>query len=116
MKTKIDPSTNPTVERHIRGFLHDLNSSGGKPLETLTPRDAREVLVSAQKVPGLTLPPCDVEDRMIQQDGLHVQKMRLACCRSLCSFTAADGSSAIIRRTSASSAISWSTPATRLSS
>jgi hypothetical protein len=26
MTTKIDPSKNPTVERHVRGFLHELNS------------------------------------------------------------------------------------------
>jgi acetyl esterase len=71
MNTKIDPSTNPTVEHHVRKFLHALNSSGGKPLETMTPADARQVLVSAQK--GATLPPCDVEDRLIEQDGVQVK-------------------------------------------
>ena len=49
MNTKIDPAKNPTVERHVRKFLHTLNSGGGKPLETLTPAEARQVLVSAQK-------------------------------------------------------------------
>ena len=71
MTTKIDPSKNPTVERHVRGFLHELNSGGGKPLETLTPAEARQVLVSAQK--GARLPPCDVEDRLIEQDGIQVK-------------------------------------------
>ncbi len=49
MNPKIDPSKNPTVEHHVRQFLHELNSGGGKPLETLTPAEARQVLVSAQK-------------------------------------------------------------------
>jgi acetyl esterase len=71
MTTKIDPSKNPAVERHLRGFLHELNSGGGKPLETLTPAEARQVLVSAQK--GARLPPCDVEDRLIDQDGVQVK-------------------------------------------
>jgi acetyl esterase len=71
MNTKIDPSTNPTVEHHVRKFLRALNSSGGKPLETMTPADARKVLVSVQK--GATLPPCDVEDRLIEQDGVQVK-------------------------------------------
>jgi hypothetical protein len=43
MITKIDPSKNPSVERYVRGFLHELF------LETLTPAEARQVLVSAQK-------------------------------------------------------------------
>lgn len=71
MSTKIDPSKNPTVERHVREFLSQLNSSGGKPLETLPPAEARQVLVAAQK--GATLPPADVEDRFIEQDGLKVK-------------------------------------------
>jgi acetyl esterase len=71
MNPTIDPSKNPTVERHVRKFLHELNSSGGKPLETLPPGEARQVLVSAQK--GATLPPCDVEDRQIEQDDLQVK-------------------------------------------
>jgi acetyl esterase len=45
MNPTIDPSKNPTVERHVRKFLHELNSSGGKPLETLPPGEARQVLV-----------------------------------------------------------------------
>jgi acetyl esterase len=71
MNPIIDPSKNPTVERHVRKFLHELNSSGGKPLETLPPAEARQVLVSAQK--GAILPPCDVEDRQIEQDNLQVR-------------------------------------------
>lgn len=73
MNTKIDPSKNPTVEHHVRDFLKALNSAGGLPMETLSPADARQVLVTAQKSAGVELPPCDVEDRTIRQDGLEVK-------------------------------------------
>ena len=39
----------PQILREIREFLNALNNSGGKPLETMTPQDARQVLVDAQK-------------------------------------------------------------------
>lgn len=67
----IDPSQNPQVDRRVREFLKALNSSGGKPLETLSPIDARHVLVGAQA--GVALPPCDVEEKTINQDGLTVK-------------------------------------------
>ena len=71
METKIDPSKNPTVEHHVRDFLHALNSAGGPPLETLAPKDARLVLVNAQK--GIALPDCDVADKIVKQDGVEVK-------------------------------------------
>ncbi len=69
----IDPSQNPKVEHRIREFLKALNSSGGKPMETLTPAEARQVLVGAQASVALELPPCDVEERTITQDGVEVR-------------------------------------------
>jgi acetyl esterase len=63
---------NPKVERRIRQFLKALNASGGKPLETLSPAEARAVLVNAQASVPLELPPCDVEHRAVTQDGLTV--------------------------------------------
>src|SRR4029453_16651999 len=68
----IDPSQNPNVEHRIQEFLKALNSSGGKPIETLTPIEARQVLVNAQASVPLDLPACDVEDTTIVQDGLEV--------------------------------------------
>lgn len=73
MNTKVDPAKNPKVEHHVRSFLQVLNSSGGKPLETMSPADARQVLVGAQASVKLELPPCDVEDRKITQDGIDVR-------------------------------------------
>lgn len=69
----IDPSQNPKVEHRVREFLKALNSAGGPPMETLTPADARQVLVGAQSSVALELPPCDVEERTIAEDGLEVR-------------------------------------------
>jgi acetyl esterase len=69
----IDPTENPKVDHRIREFLQALNSSGGKPIETLTPAEARKVLVDAQASVPLELPLCDVEEKTITQDGLEVK-------------------------------------------
>jgi acetyl esterase len=68
----INPSKNPNVERRIRAFLEALNSGSGKPIETLTPTKARQVLVEAQASVPVELPSCDVEEKTIAQDGLKV--------------------------------------------
>src|SRR5499427_1229875 len=68
----VNPAQNPKVEHRIREFLKALNSSGGKPMETLTPAEARKVLVDAQASVRLDLPPCDIEAKTITQDGLKV--------------------------------------------
>lgn len=68
----INPAQNPKVERRIREFLNALNSAGGKPIETLTPAEARKVLVDAQASVQLDLPACDIEAKTIVQDGLKV--------------------------------------------
>jgi len=68
----IDPSQNPKVEHRIQEFLKALNSSGGKPMETLTPIEARQVLVNVQASVPLELPACDVQETTIVQDGLGV--------------------------------------------
>jgi hypothetical protein len=70
--TTIDPARNPKVEHHIRKFLEALNSSGGEPLETLSPAEARAVLVNAQASVSLELPPCDIERKRVTEDGLNI--------------------------------------------
>ena len=57
----------PGVERTTQAFLEALAKSGGKPLETLAPADARAVLVGAQA--GAKLPPADVSEKTITVDG-----------------------------------------------
>ena len=42
-------------------------------METLTPVEARKVLTDAQASVVLALPPCDVEEKVITQDGVEVR-------------------------------------------
>ncbi|MCZ4061106.1 alpha/beta hydrolase [Pantoea sp. LMR881] len=53
----------PEPTAGVASFLKVLNSSGGKPMEQLTPEEARNVLVSAQK--GVELPPAHVSEKTI---------------------------------------------------
>lgn len=57
----------PGVEHNTQAFLEALAKGGGKPLEMLSPADARAVLVSAQQ--GAKLPSADVSEKTIQIDG-----------------------------------------------
>ena len=68
----VDPAADPAIQREVRAFLKVLNSSGGKPMEQMTPQEARAVLVGAQESVKLALPKCDVSKRTIQQDGISV--------------------------------------------
>src|SRR5262245_42597433 len=70
--TTINPAQNPKVDHRIRAFLQALNSAGGPPMETLTPAQARKVLVHAQASVQLDLPACDIKEKTITQDGLKV--------------------------------------------
>ena len=44
----ISAAQDPSIGRETKAFLNALNSGGGKPLETLSPAEARQVLVGAQ--------------------------------------------------------------------
>ncbi|QEY63663.1 alpha/beta hydrolase [Metapseudomonas lalkuanensis] len=68
----------PGVERTTQAFLEALAAGGGKPLETLAPKDARAVLVGAQASVKLELPKADVSRKAIEADG---QKIDLTIVR-----------------------------------
>ena len=57
----------PQPTAGVAAFLKVLNSGGGKPMETLTPQEARQVLVSAQQ--GAKLPPAQVSEKKITVQG-----------------------------------------------
>ncbi|KNX80633.1 alpha/beta hydrolase [Pseudomonas sp. 250J] len=59
----------PGVEHTTQGFLEALAAGGGKPLETLAPKDARAVLSGAQAGVKVDLSGIRVERRTIQADG-----------------------------------------------
>ena len=68
----IDPALDPAIDHRIRTFLKVLNSAGGKPMEEMTPQEARAVLVGAQKSVEVELPPAQVSNLSITQDGVKV--------------------------------------------
>lgn len=61
----------PCVEHNTQAFLEALAKGGGKPLEALSPADARQVLVGAQA--GAKLPAADVSEKTITVDGKPVK-------------------------------------------
>ncbi|KPB74583.1 alpha/beta hydrolase [Pseudomonas cannabina] len=61
-----------TIEHNTQAFLDALNSGTGKPIEQLSPKDARAVLVGAQASVKLTLPKADVSEKTIKVDGQSI--------------------------------------------
>lgn len=61
----------PFVESHVQTFLNALAKGGGTPLESLSPADARQVLIGAQK--GARLPLADVTEKTIDYDGQPIK-------------------------------------------
>jgi acetyl esterase len=61
----------PRPLRAVQAFLDALNSGDGKPLEQLTPQQARQVLIDAQA--GAQLPPAQVSQKTIEVDGLSLR-------------------------------------------
>lgn len=74
----IDPAVDIAIDHRVRAFLKTLNSAGGKPLEELAPRDARAVLTNLQASVKVDLPPAQVSELSITQDG---QKIDLTIVR-----------------------------------
>ncbi|WP_112194245.1 alpha/beta hydrolase [Pseudomonas sp. LG1E9] len=62
-------AANGDVEHNTQAFLDVLNAGTGKPMEQLTPKEARSVLTGAQAGVKLTLPKADVSQKTIQVDG-----------------------------------------------
>ncbi len=63
----------PRILKEIRGFLKVLNSATGKPIEQLSPADARKVLVDAQNSVTVDISGIEESERTIVQDGEKVR-------------------------------------------
>ena len=61
------------MEPTTQSFLQALEAGGGKPLEQLSPQDARAVLVGAQASVKLELPKADVSEKTITADGQQIK-------------------------------------------
>jgi len=59
----------PGVEHNTQAFLDALAAGGGRPLEQLSPKDARAVLTSAQASVKVDLSGVEVIDKAIKVDG-----------------------------------------------
>ena len=62
----------PGVEYNTQAFLQALEAGGGKPLETLSPQDARAVLVGAQASVKVDLSGVSVSEKTIQAGGQSI--------------------------------------------
>jgi len=62
----------PGVEHNTQAFLQALEDGGGKPLETLSPQDARAVLVGAQASVKVDLSGVSVSEKTIQAGGQSI--------------------------------------------
>ena len=63
----------PAISAETKKFLTALNTSGGVPMETMAPTEARKVLEGAQSSVKVDLSGIDVTEKTIQQDGLSVK-------------------------------------------
>ncbi len=72
------PENDPRIFTGVRSFLKALNSGDGKPVEQLSPADARQVLVGAQKSVSVDYSGIEESERKITQDGetvnIHIVK------------------------------------------
>ncbi|MFL9925807.1 alpha/beta hydrolase [Herbaspirillum lusitanum] len=60
------------VEPVTQGFLQALEAGGGKPIEQLSPQDARAVLSGAQAGVKLVLPKADISQKKIVVEGQEI--------------------------------------------
>jgi acetyl esterase/lipase len=72
----VDYASDPRIDTRTRSFLKALNTSGGKPLETLSPKEARQVLVDAQASVKVDLSGIDESEKTITADG-HTIKLNI---------------------------------------
>ncbi|SFW51943.1 Acetyl esterase/lipase [Sinomicrobium oceani] len=62
----------PNIFKDVRNFLKDANSGDGKPMEEMSPEDAREVLEGAQQSVTVDYSGIEESERKISQDGYEV--------------------------------------------
>ncbi len=62
----------PKVLKDVRSFLKVLNAPGGKPMELMTPTEARQVLTGAQKSVDVDYSGIEESEKTISADGQQV--------------------------------------------
>ena len=78
MAQTIPGEKDPNISKETRAFLKALNSGDGPPLEELSPKDARQVLVDAQNSVSYNYSDIEESERIVTQDGqtitIHIVK------------------------------------------
>lgn len=74
--TILDYKDDPRLSRGTRKFLEALNSAGGPPLESLSPVEARKVLVDAQASVDVDVSGIEESEKTITADG-HTIKLNI---------------------------------------
>lgn len=69
----LEVSVDPRLSSGTKAFLKVLNSSGGPPLESLPPLEAREVLVNAQASVPVDLSGIEESEKTIKADGYTIK-------------------------------------------
>lgn len=69
----IDPAIDPAIDTRVRAFLKVLNNSGGDPIESLPPAEARKVLEGAQTSVEVDLSGVEISEKTISEDGLSIK-------------------------------------------
>ena len=68
----VKAENDPRIFKEVQTFLKALNSGTGKPIEQLSPADARQVLTDAQESVTVDYSGIEESERMIEQDGERV--------------------------------------------
>lgn len=72
------PENDERIFKQVRDFLKELNAGGGKPIEALSPADARNVLSGAQNSVTVDYTGIEESEKTITQDGetvkIHITK------------------------------------------
>jgi acetyl esterase/lipase len=71
--TSAKAENDPRILTGVRKFLGVLNSGTGKPIEALSPQDARNVLIDAQNSVTVNYSGIEESERTITQDGENVR-------------------------------------------
>lgn len=71
-QNSIKGENDPAIFKEVREFLDTLNSSGGKPMETMNPDEARQVLTEAQNSGNIDYFGITESEQVIEQNGYKV--------------------------------------------
>lgn len=72
LQHNINGGNDPAIFKEVRKFLEALNSGGGKPMETMSPEEARQVLTAAQKTVSVEVSGITESEQVIEQNGYKV--------------------------------------------